>query len=208
MATIVFSDSQLCAVCQKGSIDGLTHPKCRTKYEIDGILFSVAYKGVVKKMIYQFKYQPFLSDLKGIMGRLMHEGMIQQEVFEQFLQSKRAIIIPVPLHSSRLKKRGYNQAELLARELSQKAETPYVVNVLKRVRQTAPQFELKREERQKNIKGAFSIDDRYKKKMMGKWVLLVDDITTTGSTLRECAKVLKKSGAEKVLGITFAHEAN
>jgi ComF family protein len=206
MATIVFSDSQLCAVCQKGSIDGLTHPKCRTKYEIDGILFSVAYKGVVKKMIYQFKYQPFLSDLKGIMGRLMHEGMIQQEVFEQFLQSKRAIIIPVPLHSSRLKKRGYNQAELLARELSQKAETPYVVNVLKRVRQTAPQFELKREERQKNIKGAFVIDDKYKKKLLGKWVILVDDITTTRSTLRECARVLKKSGVERVIGITFAHE--
>lgn len=206
MATIVFADTQLCAVCQRGSIDGLTHPKCRTKHEIDGILFSVVYKGIVKQLIYQYKYQPFLSDLKGTIGKLMYEGLIQQEVLHQFLQNKKVVIIPVPLHSSRLKKRGYNQAELLAHELSLKTSTPCVVNVLKRVRQTIPQFELKKEERQKNIKGAFVIDDKYKKKLLGKWVILVDDITTTRSTLRECARVLKKSGVERVIGITFAHE--
>ena len=208
MATITFVDNQLCAVCQKGSVDGFTHPKCRTRHEIDGILFSVAYKGIIKKLIYQFKYQPYLSDLKGIIGRLLYEGIIQQEAFDSYLQSKRAVIIPVPLHSSRLKKRGYNQAELLAKELSLKTGLLCSANVLLRHKPTKPQFELKKEQRRDNIRGAFTVFKKNKKDIGGKWIILVDDITTTGSTLRECAKVLKKSGAEKVMGVTFAHEAN
>lgn len=205
-ATINFLDFQICAVCQKGSIDGLTHPKCRTKFGIDGIISSIAYRGVVKKLLYQFKYSPFLSDLKEILGRVMYEGLIQQEAFSNFILQKNVYIISVPLHPNRLKTRGYNQAELLAKELSYKLNLKYVSGVLIRVQKTKPQFSLKKEQRRKNIIGAFDVNPKLKEKIKDKNFLLVDDISTTGSTLKECAKVLKKSGAGKVLGITLAHE--
>lgn len=203
---IKFLDFQICAVCQKGSIDGLTHPKCRSKFGIDGIISSIAYKGIVKKLLYQFKYPPYLSDLKTILGKVMYEGLIQQEAFSSFVASKNVYIISVPLHNRRLKTRGYNQAELLAKELSEKLKLKFVSDVLKRQENTKPQFKLKKEERRKNIIGAFSVNPKFKNKIKGKSFLLVDDIATSGSTLRECAKILKKGGAEKVLGITLAHE--
>ena len=205
-AGITFLDHQLCGVCQKGTIDGLTHPACRTKFGIDGIVSAVSYKGVVKKLIYQFKYPPYLSDLKGILGRLFYESIAQQEAFARYITEKRTLIIPVPLHPARLRKRGHNQAELLGRELSMHLKIQLVDNVLIRTKQTKPQFELKKEERIKNILGAFQISTKFTTKIKGKNIVLVDDISTTGATLRECAKVLKKSGVGKVLGVTLAHE--
>lgn len=205
-AGIDFLQFQVCCVCQKGSIDGLTHPKCKTSYSLDGIISSIAYKGIVKKLLYQFKYRPFLSDLKIILGKLFYEGLIQQEAFINFLDAKNVWITSVPLHSNRLKKRGYNQSELLAKELSIKLEIPYLSNVLVRQKHTKPQFELKKEERKKNMLGAFSINQKFGGEIKGKRIILVDDIATTGATLRECGKILKKSGAGKVLGVTLAHE--
>lgn len=185
-------------------MDGMTHPKCRTRYGIDGIISSIAYKGIVKKLVYQFKYRPYLSDLKTILGKLLYEGVIQQEAFEKFVSDKNVLITAVPLHKTRERKRGYNQSELLAKELSVSLKIPYCA-LLVRDRQTKPQFELKKEERTKNILGAFTQNPKLKTQNL-KCVILVDDITTTGATLRECAKMLKKSGAVKVLGITLAHE--
>ncbi len=205
-SAIKFLDFQTCAVCQKGSIDGLTHPRCRTAYGIDGIISSIAYKGIVKKLLYQFKYSPFLSDLKTILGKIFYEGLIQQEAFVSFITSKRIYIISVPLHPMRLKKRGYNQAELLGKELSSSLNIKYIPGVLLRKVNTRPQFDLKKGERGKNILGAFSINPKFQKRIKGKRFLLVDDITTTGSTLRECSKILKKSGAVRVIGVALAHE--
>ncbi|MDO8269976.1 MAG: ComF family protein [Candidatus Levybacteria bacterium] len=205
-AGISFLEYQLCAICQKGSIDGLTHPKCRTKYGIDGIISSIAYKGIVKKLLYQFKYPPYLSDLKQILGRLFYEGLIQQESFMKYIEEKSAVITSVPLHISREKKRGYNQSELLGLELSKRLNLPFSSGLLIRKVRTKPQFELTKEERKSNILGVFIVAPKFEKQIKGKRIILVDDISTTGSTLRECAKILKKSGAEKVLGVTLAHE--
>lgn len=203
---ITFLEFQLCGMCQKGSIDGMTHPKCRTRYGIDGIISSISYKGIVKKLIYQFKYPPYLSDLKGILGKLLCEGLIQQEAFGAFISSKKVWIVSIPLYKDRERKRGYNQSVLLAKEMSESLKIPYAPQILQREKKTKPQFELRREERAKNIKDAFSVSEKFKSKIKGKNIILVDDITTTGATLRECAKVLKKSGAAKVLGVTLAHE--
>lgn len=204
-AGIVFLEYQLCGVCQKGSIDGLTHPRCRTKYGIDGIISAISYKGIVKKLLYKFKYSPYLSDMRGILGKLLYEGITQQEAFINFISKPSIYITPVPLHPTRERKRGYNQAELLSKELSSHLKIP-VEKVLIRKKQTKPQFDLKKEERTKNIVGAFELSKEFLGKMKGSRIILIDDIATTGSTLRECAKVLKKNGAEKVLGITLAHE--
>ncbi len=193
-------------MCQKGSIDGLTHPKCRTRNGIDGIYSAISYKGIVKKLLYQFKYPPYLADLKGILGKLLYEGLIQQEAFIKFLEHDNVMITAVPLHKERERKRGYNQSELLAKGLALSLKKPFVSKVLYRQKQTKPQFDLKKEERAKNILGAFMISSKFKSILKGKSVILIDDITTTGATLRECTKILKKSGAAKVIGVTLAHE--
>ena len=192
---------------KRGSIDGMTHPKCLTKYGIDGIISAITYKGIVKKLVYQFKYPPYLSDLKGILGRLLYEGIAQQEAFAHFLSGESTcLIIPIPLHKKRIRMRGYNQSELLAKELSVRLGLPLASDVLKRFNETLPQFDLKKDERTKNIMGAFSVSEKFKAKLEGKNIVLVDDIATTGATLKECEKVLKKSGAKRVIGVTLAHE--
>lgn len=206
-AKISFVTSYFCAACGKGSIDGLTHPKCRTPQGIDGIISAIEYKGIVKKLIYQFKYEPYLSDLKKSLGRLLYEGIIQNEAFNTVLEEGKEVWITcVPLSKKRERRRGYNQSDLLGKELGGYLHVPYGSKLLIRKRETKPQFELKREERFKNMKGAFELDTKYKEKIKGKVVFIVDDITTTGSTLSECGKVLKKAGASTVLGVVLSHE--
>lgn len=117
------------------------------------------------------------------------------------------MFVPVPLHPSRLKMRGYNHAALLAEGLAQKLEQPYVAQCLIRIINTKPQYKLKKEERLRNIKDAFSLNTKCVRLVKGKTIVLVDDITTSFATLSECAKVLKHSGAAYVIGVTLAKEA-
>jgi ComF family protein len=124
----------------------------------------------------------------------------QQEAFMGFIAAgKHSFFVPVPLHPERFRIRGYNQAELLAKELSFRLGIPSL-NVLVREKPTKPQFKLKREERMKNVIGVFTVSKKLKTKVKGANIILIDDITTTGSTLRECAKILKKSGVKKYWG--------
>jgi ComF family protein len=115
------------------------------------------------------------------------------------------VIVPVPLHKIRLDERGYNQSELLARELSYRLNI-FMSKALRRVRNTTTQTALHKEERIENVKGAFKVT--YKDTIVGKNVLLVDDVLTTGATLDECAKVLKENGAKDVYVATIATGKN
>lgn len=133
----------------------MTHPKCKGKYTIDGYFVALNYKGILKKLVYQFKYAPYLTDLQTVFGDLLYEQLIQNELFNKILQHN-PIFISIPLSSSRLRKRGYNHAEILAKNLAKRFNIP-VQNVLKRTKETKPQYGLKREERVANIKGAFEI---------------------------------------------------
>jgi ComF family protein len=112
-----------------------------------------------------------------------------------------SMVVPVPLHTVRLRERGFNQSLLIARELSRTHGLPLVYDRLKRARDTGQQVGLKAAERKKNVSGAFTLDGGGFFK--GRKVLLVDDVITTGATLNECAKMLKKAGAE-VAAITVA----
>jgi ComF family protein len=111
-------------------------------------------------------------------------------------------IVPVPLHSSKMRKRGYNQSELLARHISASLSIPYV-DALKRTKKTLKQSEQSKEERRKNLKDAFAVKSS-PEKIINSSVLLVDDIYTTGSTVDECSKALVNYGAAKVYVITIA----
>lgn len=112
------------------------------------------------------------------------------------------VVIPVPLYKKRLKERGFNQSALIARNISKRINKPLLINSLIKIRDTLPQVGLNVNERRRNVKGAFSVRDArgiYKKN-----ILLIDDVLTTGSTVRECSKVLKKAGAENIHVITIA----
>ena len=112
------------------------------------------------------------------------------------------LIIPVPLHRRRLRSRGFNQALVLARFLFPKAGRRIVANLLVRTRWTDPQTALSGRERRQNLVGAFTVSKP--ERIVGQRILLIDDVYTTGTTLNECARVLKKNGAAQVEALTLA----
>ena len=202
-AFLSFDVDKICAVCNFPSFNSLTHPKCRGKYTIEGVFSSISYKGVAKKLVIKFKYDPYLSGLKKVLSDLFYEGIIQKEEFHKVLSSKKAILVPIPLYSARERKRGYNHALLLAQELSRKLNLP-IAKVLKRIKDTKTQVNLGKKERRKNLKDAFAIAPGFDNKLKGKQIFLVDDVFTTGSTLLSAGKVLKREGAAGVWGLTLA----
>lgn len=114
------------------------------------------------------------------------------------------IITSVPLHKKRYHDRGFNQAELIAKHLSATWNIPYVSTLI-RTENTTPQAQLTRKDRLHHLKKAFSLNQHNVSYIQGTSVLLIDDVSTTGTTLNECAKVLKQNQAELVTGMVFAH---
>ncbi|MCZ7583003.1 MAG: ComF family protein [Deltaproteobacteria bacterium] len=112
------------------------------------------------------------------------------------------VAVPVPLHAARLRKRGFNQAQILARHLLQGTRLRLDAALLDRVRETVPQVGLSHAARRENVRGAFAV--REGADIQGKKILLVDDIATTGATCSEAARVLKKAGAARVDAVTVA----
>ena len=113
------------------------------------------------------------------------------------------MIVPVPLHRSRLRERGYNQAELLARAVGRWIETPVDAGLLARTAGAGSQARsATREERQANVAGAFEA----RRDAQGRSIVVVDDVTTTGATLQACAAALRKAGVRRVWGLTFTRE--
>ncbi len=116
-----FDVKTLCLVCNKPCFDSLTHPGCKSKYAIDGCFSALPYNKTAKKLISSFKYKPFLTDLKKVLTDLFYEGIIQKEELMGQIVSGEWQIAFIPLYDSKLRKRGYNQSEILAKELGEKA---------------------------------------------------------------------------------------
>ena len=112
------------------------------------------------------------------------------------------LLVPVPLHRSRLWMRGFNQSAIVARELSRRLQLPLAVDALKRVKATPPLKGLNMLQRRRTVSGAFRANP--KAKLRGRTVILVDDVLTTGSTADSCARALKKAGAERVELVSWA----
>lgn len=205
-ARISFDVEKICPVCNRNSIDSKTHPGCKNRYTIEGVFASIVYKGMAKRLISAFKYKPYLSDLQHVLGDLFYEGIIQQEQFNKLLENN-CIFVPIPLHPEKLRQRGYNQAEILAKDLGKRFGIP-VIPLLKRVKKTHTQITLKREERMENISGAFEVD-KSTTSTTGitslKHIILVDDVITSGATMLEAGNVLKRNGVSEVWGIALAH---
>ena len=114
-------------------------------------------------------------------------------------------IVPVPLHEGRLIERGYNQAELLADSFAKEISTPILEGAIARVRETPSQVGLLARDRAENVKNAFRVEHG---QVRGNSLLLVDDVCTTGSTMRECALALRGGGAVRVFGLALSEPAS
>lgn len=152
------------------------------------------YEGKVKNAILNFKYNNKKRNCKPFSD-------IMLKYFLENSDTMPDIIVPVPLYKKRYRKRGFNQSELLAIEIS-KGLGIETLNVLDRIKETKPQSGLKMAQRIKNLKGAFALNEKYEVK--DKNILIIDDIFTTGATCNECAKVLRKNGAQTIMFLTIA----
>lgn len=198
-----YDTKNICLRCGKASFDGLTHPRCRTKNTIEGSFTGVVFNSVSKRLIYSFKYKPYLSGMRNFVGDLFYESLVQNEEFMK-MSLQNPILIPIPLSRKKLRKRGYNQAEILAKELSKKFGFP-VIDCLIRVKETKSQVGLNKEKRKENTKGAFGVIN-HKSSIINSNVVLVDDVLTSGATMNEACSVLKKAGGGKVWALAFAKE--
>ena len=128
--------------------------------------------------------------------------MMADHAYSGFTIADYSLIVPVPLHPKRLRERGFNQALILAREVSKRFSLPLEFLALERHKFTEPQVHLSKEQRLENVRGAFAV--RKNKRIEGQRVILVDDVYTTGSTIKECAGTLMRSGAADVAVLTLA----
>lgn len=152
---------------------------------------------LIKQAIHRYKYD-FVKDLAEPLGQLMVK-VIRERFFEN------ALLIPVPLHKKRLRWRGFNQAELLSLEISRNLDIPMVNDILIRTKHNLPQVNIKNsQERKENIKRAFQLSPRPSLNIRNKTIILVDDVCTTGATLEECAKVLKRLKPKQIWGLVVA----
>lgn len=206
LSSIEISEFIYCPFCktpkrvfEKGTC--LTHQKMK----LSGIFSATSYKEpLVKKLISKFKYEPFLKNLSSPLASLIIAHFLLSENKTIFKDKENSVLVPIPLFRSKERQRGFNQASLIGEVLSKFFKIPLLNNNLIKVKKTQPQVELKREEREKNIKRAFKLKNP--QSVREKRVFLIDDVFTTGSTMEECARVLKNSGAKEVWGIVVARE--
>lgn len=172
---------------------------CKIFRNINGcqVFCASVYKDNLQKLIRGLKYHN-KKELAYFQAKLMYEYWKKLTVSE-----KEFVIVPVPLHCTREKQRGYNHMLLVAQEFAKLAGENYIVenNLIKRIKNTKPQYKLSKAQREQNLKNAFEITkncDKYKNKN----ILIFDDILTTGSTLEEMIKVFKQNGFENLYAFT------
>jgi ComF family protein len=194
----------ICPVCERLAVDGRTHPGCRSRYAIDGLISFFHYDGIIRIAIKKIKYS-LVSDVVEELINLIPLTSYNIAMSNQ-LDSKiyHPIIIPIPLHAERFRSRGFNQAEILGKYLSVRLNLPVRSDILIRKKKTDPQVEMKsRKERLNNLKDVFAVRLPMMRKMP-LTVLLLDDVFTTGATMRAAATVLKRAGVKCVWGMTIA----
>lgn len=196
----VKKSKQICIECDKPSIDGFTHIKCKKPQTLDGVFSVWQYSGVIRRAILKLKYN-FVSNIAIELAEIM-----AKYVSEEFNPlPKKPLLIPVPLHKKRKNWRGFNQVEEVGKVLAKKLGWDFNCDILVRKKKSTPQVELKGEERKENVRGVFAFEKNKKSLILSSSSLvLFDDVLTTGATIREAGKVMKRNGAEKVWGLTIA----
>lgn len=189
-----------CLYCHKQSYLGLTHPKCLKKLSIDGVLSIYYYDNLLKKIIKNIKYR-----LATIVWEEFWKSIPESDINRLFVYKKifhEAFIQVVPLSQSKYQSRGFNQAMMIAKYFKKVLNFP-IINILKRSHEALAQAQIKtKKSRLKNVRNVFITTKQIDIK--NKTIILVDDVITTGATLKEACKILKKAGASKVYALTLA----
>jgi ComF family protein len=187
----------ICPKCGRPQPGGITCPACiNWQAHIDAIRSPLKFDGLAREAIHQLKYKNLRSLAKPL-AAILKDYWIQRPLPGQML-------VPVPLHSKRLKERGYNQSGLLACELSKLIHIPVVDSCLIRTEYFLPQAKTASvEERRRNVKQSFACCNS---SLQNTRVILIDDVATSGATLDACAAALKSSGVLSVYGLVIARE--
>jgi len=188
--------AQECPECEKPSKLGEYCLKCRPGKNLDGIIAGTDFENeILKHAMHLFKYESVKSLASPLSALFPGTGI------ESICRNGSAVLVPVPLHKSKLRKRGYSQTELLAEELGRNLKIEVKAGMLSKSKRTAPQMELGKKERLVNLSNAFRCKEP--SSVTGKTILLVDDICTTGSTLEECAREIRRHRPGKIWGVTI-----
>ncbi len=171
--------------------------KCETKY-YDELLSLYEYEGIIKKRIWQFKFRE-CKYLVHFFADALSKKILELNITFDW-------ILPVPISILRYWERGYNQSNLLAKRISSILKQKTDSHILVKSKHNKRQSELQKKDRRENVIGVYKVINATKIK--DKVILLVDDVCTTGATLNECAKMLKKFGAKKVIAVTIAYVKN
>jgi ComF family protein len=191
--------SFLCEDCFSILDISTNHQRFKGKNLTD-LYFPVNYENfLVKKLIQNFKYPPLIKELKKELALIIISHLLLLDKKPDFSDF---ILVPIPLSKKKLRWRGFNQAEEIARELANFLKIPLISDCLVKIKETKDQVELSEKERRENVKGVFFVKN--KEEIVGRNILLVDDVFTTGATMEEAARVLKEAGAEKIVGIVIA----
>lgn len=184
------AEKYICPAC----FDKIFEPETQTLAPLNMLISAGAYANpVLKKILRQFKFRRGRA-LKNDLADLM----LKAAGFQLAAGSQ---ILAIPMAAKRKRERGFNQAELLAKTLAAKTNLAFADGLIK-IKTTKPQAEIKiRKERLENVKNAFGLKPGFKP---AETVILIDDISTTGATLSEAARILKKAGAKKVIGLVVA----
>jgi ComF family protein len=200
-------EGQICPACEKPAFNGFTHPRCQTKYTLDGLVSIFPYEDMMKIALSKLKYK-FITDLaKELVDSIIR--IIELNLTDQFKSLKwlfmdhKSILVPIPLYWQRENWRGFNQSELLGKKIAKHFGWEMRTDVLIRQKSTQPQVGLKSDKRQENISGAFCLNSNWKLEIRNWKFIIFDDVWTTGSTLKEAARVLKIAGAKEVWGLTI-----
>jgi len=211
------SDTYLCADCFN-KIEIVDHIEHEPSAYLNKIIFATSYANpLIRELIKSYKYR-FAQELAEPLSQLIIKTL---EKFNLDIQisaqggpavgwqsnpNSKFLIVPVPLHKYRLRKRGFNQAELIAQKIANYFNLPINTNALQRIVYTEPQANLKdkAEKRLHNIRNAFAINPKNKDLIRDKIIILIDDVITTGGTLIEAGKVLKQNNAKEVWALTVA----
>lgn len=189
----------ICPVCERPAIGGMTHPRCQTRYALDGLTSIFRYDGIIREAVKTLKYR-LVTDLA-----IEFVSLIPSSFLDELTKYRtdETSLLPIPLHPTRYRDRGFNQAEVLGRFLSGRLNIPIRTDILRRVKKTTPQVEMKdRKDRLQNMRGVFSIHNS--KFIIPNSVLLFDDVFTTGATMRAAGESLKRAGVTSVWAVTMA----
>lgn len=186
---------QICPVCKRKSLKGYTHKRCRSESSPDRLIISLPYKGWVRKAIHTMKYK-YAFDIAGSLVDSVNDRL--KNIKGKYL------LVPLPIHRKKFNLRGFNQCAEISKLLALRKNWKHIPDLLEKTKITKSQVGLSKKEREDNIYGSLRVNPKYEHYETISKVILLDDVWTTGTTLKEGIRILKQFGFKQVWGLVIA----